>query len=334
MGTVISYVYLAKYQNSPGLAIEWVREDEVAIQNNGGTFPSPPGIYYIELTEDDQFYVDPLIDVCHEQVTMSDDTAGTLQHAPVANTTRLFEMPAGFRLYEGTNYTLDLGSDGKPTGGFTLAQQLPGNRWIQADYRYPAPSRGPFTLYPNFADNKAIPGCVLAFGRRNEKGDKMAVVVQETRQPSALEYGGRWGISLDFDVIARDVDAQEEIADQTVIYLWGILRNRLSAEGIEITDLNLGGESEEVYDETGDDYFYNSTFSLTAETEWSVHVPIYGYMRQVAPLTLEQARLAAGMSDEQAVLVTSNIRMLESLNLQAVEDPFFSNRNNTFEMIK
>ena len=342
IGTVISYTYLAKVRGKnaaggieyPGVAVEWVREDEVAIQNNGGRFPSPPGVYYIELTQDTEFYVDPLLDVYREQVVMVDSLTARLQNAPLDNTLRLFEMPAGFRLVEGTNYTLVRDSTGKPTGEINLIQALTGGRYLTADYRYPGTSVGPFVLTPSRADNKAIPGVVLAFGRRNKKGDRMAVVVQPTRQPAALEYGGRWAISMDFDVLARDVYACQEIVDQTVIYIWGILRSRLSSEGIELTDLSLGGESEEVYDENADDYFYNASFSLTCETEWSVHVPLYGYIRQATPLTAEEMTAMSGLPDEVVAGMQNNLKMLESLGLEMVVDPFFSGRTSTFEVIR
>jgi hypothetical protein len=95
----------------------------------------------------------------------------------------------------------------------------------------------------------------------------MAVVVHPIRQPVALEYGGRWDINLEFEVIARDVYAQQEIADFSVIYLWGILRSRLAKEGIEMTEISLGGESEEVYDDTGDDYYYNLVAPCPARSD-------------------------------------------------------------------
>jgi hypothetical protein len=266
-GQVNSYVYKALFQNHPGVFVEWVREDSVAIQRNNGVFPSPPGVYYIDLVEDDEYFVDRLLDVYHEQVTLLNGTEGQLQHAPLAGSVRLYEMPSGFLLTEDTNYTIDA------SGAITLMRELNTGQWLSADYRYPGESSGPHKLIPMHANNQVIPGAVIAFGRRNEKGDRVAIVVQSLRRPSALEYGGRWSMSLDFDVMARDVYSQQEILDQSVMYLWGIARNRLSSEGIEIMDISLGGESEEIHDEAGDDYFYNANFSMTVETEWAVWVP-------------------------------------------------------------
>ena len=329
VGTVQSYVMLTRVQNYPGLAIEWVGEDATAIQKNQGVFPSPPGIYYIELTKDDEFYVDPLFDVYHEQVMILDPSTAQLGSKFLKGTLRLYEMPSGFLLQEGVNYTAD-----PATGSISLIKPLTGGRYLSADYRTPGATRGPFVLYENNGNNTAIPGCVLAFGSRNGVGDRLAVVVTPIRQPTALEYGGRWDITMDFDVVARDPDEQQEIADQTVIYMWGILRSRLSDEGIEMIDLSLGGESEEVYDENGDDYFYNSSFSATLQTEWHVRVPLDLFLRQAAPLTVQQAQAIAGLDDDQLAGHQGNIVGLESLGLQSVVDPFFRGRTRTFETIR
>lgn len=333
-GVLHSYVYLAKYRNYPGVAIEWVREDGIAIQNAGGRFPSLPGAYYIELTENDQFYVDPLLDVYREQVTMSDSTTGMLQRPPLDGTVRLFEMPSGFLLEEGIGYALARDAQGNPTGEFTLTQGLTGGRYLSADYRYPAATTGPHTIYPMQANNQAIPGVVLAFGSRVEKGDRMAVIVQDVRRPAALVYGGQWEINLEFEVICRDLDAQMEIADQTAIYIWGILRSYLSTEGIEITEFSLGGESEEVYDENGDDYFYNATMSATVKTDWEVHVPLNIFIRQAAVLTKEQAQVLAQLPDDQLAYFQTNLHLVENLGLEHIRDPFFTNRSHTFEVIR
>ena len=334
VGIVMSHVYQAKYKNYPGVAVEWVREDAVAIQNNNGRFPSNPGVYFIELTEDEEFFVDPLLDVYREQVTKVTDTTYRVQHAFLDGTLRLFEMPAGFQLREPQNYTAERDAQGKPTGDILLTKPLTGDRWLVADYRWPDASTGPHKLYPMRANNAVIPGVVLAFGRRNEKGDRLAIVVQDIRRQSAMEYGGKWELTLDFDIMARDPHAQREIADQTVIYLWGILRSQLAHEGIEIMDVSLGGESEEVYDETGDDYFYNSSFSVTVQTEWAIHVPLNVFLRQAAPLTVQQAEALAGKDDDELAGESGNIKALESLGLEFVQDPFFTGRSPTYEVIR
>ena len=96
----------------------------------------------------------------------------------------------------------------------------------------------------------------------------------------------------------------------------------------------MGGESEEVYDETGDDYFYNSSFSITVSTQWSIHVPLGVFMRQVSPQTVAQSKLTAVMSDEEVAQQKNNIQSLESLGLETLRDPFFAGKTSTFETIK
>lgn len=326
VGIVESYVYMALVGDYPGVFIEWVREDGLRIQENGGRFPSPPGVYYIELTEENEFYVDPLLDVYNEPVTMLDPLTAQLSHSFLAKSLRLYEMPNGFMLQEGANYTAD-----STTGTLTMTNPVTGGRYLMADYRYPEASRGPYKLTPMFADKNAIPGVVLAFGRRLKKGDRVAVVVQDRRKPASLEYGGRWELTMDFDVSARDVYSQQEIHDFSVMYLWGVARNRLSSEGIEIKDISLGGESEEPYDDTGDDYFYNASFSMTIETDWAINVPLTTMIRMVAPLTLSQAGVIANDPDPTG---TGNIEMLEALGLKEFADPFFTSKSHSYEVIR
>ena len=106
LGVINAYPYLAKYGDSPGISVEWVREDAIAIQNNGGTFPSLPGVYFIEITGENEFYVDPLLDIYNEPVMMTDSSTGQLQHPPVTGTLRLFEMPAAYQSVSYTHLTL------------------------------------------------------------------------------------------------------------------------------------------------------------------------------------------------------------------------------------
>ena len=332
LGLIESYCLLTKVKNKAGFSIEWIREDGRAIQQNGGVFPTPPGIYYIDVQDEGGtnlvFYIDSLLEVFHEPVTLLDATSAQLQQAPLTGSLRLYEMPSTFKLVEGVNYTLD------SAGGITLAAPLTGGRWLQADYRYPIESRGPFPLIEMHANNTALPGVVLAFGRRAEAGDQVAVMVHDIRRPAYMEYGGRWDLTLEFDVMARDVYSQQEIVDQTVVYLWGILRSRLSHQGIEITDVSMGGESEEVYDETGDDYFYTGNFTLTAQTEWGIHVPLDSWLRTAAPLTAAQANQIAALSDDELAGQDGNIKVLESLGLESIQDPFWSGRRGTFEVVR
>lgn len=325
VGTGNSFLMLAGVGNSPGIAVEWVVEDAGAIANNGGLFPSPAGIYYIEITKDDEFYVDPLHEHRHEAVALAANV-GVLRNKPLQGSVRLYEQPNNFELVEGTNYTVDYSN-----GGITLLTDLAPKHWLSADYRSPGTTTGPHKHHPYRTNHTAIPGCVLAFGDRAEVGDKLAVHVQPRRMPAYLEYGGRWDLSFDVDVFARDQHAQEELIDQTVIYLWGIARSRMSGEGIEMMELSIGGAAEEVYDENADDYFYNNSFSMTIQTEWHVRQPLTHMLKQVVDVT---PAVTATLATDPASVSGTNLQAVENLNLRYLGDPYFMGKSRTFETIK
>lgn len=339
-GVVHSYIYLAHVEGSPGLSLEWVRENALAIQKNNGVFPSSPGIYNIELCSadgvpsDKEFFVDPLLDKVAEAPIKIDAThyqilAGKYHN----NALRLYLMPGNIPLIQGVDFTGD-----PSTGLLTLATTLQPEEFLSADYRYPGETTGPWEIIPDRALVDPIPGAVLSFGRRVVPGDKLAVVVQKTRQLSALEYGGRWEMSIDFDVIARDVHTQREILDLSCMYLWSIARARLSTMGIEIGQISLGGESEESYDENADDYFYTANFTITVQTDWSVHVPLGIMIRRVdptsihtfgnssAPTTPPLYTKIAGFEEvgatEEAIM---QLQLLESMGLKPW-DPFYTGK--------
>ena len=340
-GYVHSYIYLAHVDGYPNMSIEWVKENMIAVQNNGGLFPTAPGIYYIDFCDangnptDKEFYVDPLLNVIDETPVQINDTQYQIQHGKYLDgTLRVYRMPGNIRLYEGANYTAD-----PDTGEITLIDDLGDDEFISVDYRCPGESTGPWKVHENRALIEPIPGAVLAFGRRVTPGDRLAVVVQEKRTISALEFGGRWDLSLDFDVIARDPLSQREILDQTAIYLWATARPRLSSAGVEILSISMGGETEEVYDENADDWFYNASFSLTLQTDWSIHVPLGIVIRGVepgggppltpgtAPLTPPYIEQIAGLTDEQIAEIQTNMRAIANLGLQATFDPWFAGKS-------
>lgn len=329
-GTVWAHCTLTLIDNYAGTAIEWVREDPFAIKKHG-KFPSKAGVYYIELTADNEFYVDPLLDIYRERLDPLSSTQFSLQNTPLDGTLRIYEMPSNLVLYETTNYTFD-----KATNIVTLTKPLPEGLSLSADYRYPLESRGPFPIKANYSNRTAIEGVIIAFGRRCTKGDRMAIMISPYREPVALEYGGRWELSLDFDIMARDVFAQQEISDATVMYLWAVSRSYLVNEGINVTDVSLGGESEEAYDQTGDDYYYMSNFSMTVETDWAVYVPLTARIRRVLPEDLSENEKSAGMTDEELATETleTRLKVVEELGLRELSDPYFKGKGVNFETIK
>jgi len=342
-GTVVSYCHLTGVFDQPGLAIEWVREDGRAIRDNDGVFPSPPGIYFIEIRKEEAtfrgvvgehfvFYVDPLLEVYDETPSpLGPRLYEVSSQAFHAGSLRVFEMPGSLPLYEGINYTADAA-----TGQITLAAPLRRGTYLSVDYRYAGTTAGPFIAPSNMSDNQAIPGVVLAFGRSIQENDIMAVVVSSQREDAALEYGGRWEMNLDLDIMARDVHSQAEITDRTVMYLHGILRNRLSSEGIEIQTVSMGGEAEEVYDETGDDYFYTASVSVSLLTDWAIHVPLDRALSRVIQTSVDNAQAMSGVSDDDLAEAGSpnDLKLVQDLQLVSLRDPWFKDRTRDYALIR
>ena len=346
LGVVVSYCHLTKAFGKQGTSIEWVREDGLAIQRNGGDFPSAPGVYYIEVKKESYtwqgvpgeylvFYVDPLLSKIDER-PLQDTTDPRIWVLSTGNfqpgSLNVYEMPGNLPLYEGVNYSAD-----PETGEITLIQPLARKSYLSVDYYYPGESKGPFPVQENGANNEAIPGVVLAFGRRAVEGDVMAVVVGERREGNSREYGGKFEVSVDMDIIARDVYSQNEISDRTLMFLNSELRDRLSFDGFEIDSVTFGGEGEEVYDETGDDYFYTGSISLTVLTDWAVRVPFGSSISRILPgSTVLEDQVNSALSTDQLISTgfAGGLKYADKLGLAQIQDPWFRERSKNYETIR
>lgn len=324
VGTISSHVMLA-YVGAPVHPLEWVREDLRAVQENG--MQTLPGVYFVEILsaptnagELGYFAIDPLLTQSDEAVLQFQsgvEREAQLQQIPVRETLRLW-LDRKFPLIEGRDYSVDYGS-----GAIAFLGTFAANSVVTADYRYAASSIGPVPYRWNSADHTTLPGVVMAFGKRSEAGQKVAVVVYGDRVSVAQAYGGKFEASFDLDVIARDSYQMEEIADLLIMYLWGEKRSKLAFEGIEIVDVSMGGESEEIYDETADDSYYQASMSVQLQADWEIHIPIPLTLSRVTPVTAE------GDEDPTAL---SGIH-------QVVDDLFFAthavliDRNSDYEKI-
>jgi hypothetical protein len=284
IGTVQSRVMLA--QVGPAVfPLEWVRED-LECSRSHSSFPTAPGVYYIEILtapknpgEEGAFVIDPLLTVTNEPVLRFQtglEQEGQLQNVPVDRTLRLYE-DRSFLLSQGTHYEV------LANGGIKFLQRFRAGVVITADYRHAAPSIGPVPFKWNTSNTTILPGVVLAFGKRAEAGQKVAVVVYRERVETAQAYGGKHEASFDLEVLSRDTTQVEEIADLVVMYLWAEKRPVLGWEGIEIIDVSSGGESEEAVDETGQDFQYSTSMSVQLSADWEIHVPLALTISNVEP---------------------------------------------------
>lgn len=321
IGTVESHVMLA-YYNEPAYMLEWVKEDTNTVRQTGG-MPIPPGIYYIECLsaptmpgECGEFIIDPLLTATDEpliQVNEGPAVAATLHNQPVQGTLRVY-LNRNIRLAEGSDYTVDYENQ-----KVTFSTDLFPGSIITADYRYAAPSIGPIKWEWNKADWETLPGVVMAFGKRGRPGDKQAIVVYQDRVESAQAYGGRFDLSFDVDVIARDPMQMEEIADMVFMYLFCEKRSNLSFEGIELTDVSMGGESEETYDEAADLFYFNYSMTVQLQSDWEIHIPL--------PFTISRA--AAYTRPDGS----SSIQPLSQASLFFNTTPIVVGRNADYERI-
>lgn len=309
VGTVLSHVMLAQVGSERVFPLEWVREDLDSVRCNGCVL-TPPGVYYVEILsaptapgEAGSFIVDPLRTVTNEPILRFQtgfEQYAQLQNEPLDRTLRLYEGRAT-QLRVGTDYELTTG------GGVRFLHPFASGSYVTADYRYPVASIGPVEFRWNTADVSTLPGVVLAFGKRSEAGQKTAVVVYGERVDAAQAYGGKHEVSFDLEIIARDSTQIEEIADLVSMYLWGEKRPVLAWEGIEITDVSMGGESEEPIDETGQDFQFMATMSVQLQADWEIHVPlpltisrmeVEGVTRVAAPAFYDTYGILAGRNPD------------------------------------
>jgi hypothetical protein len=146
LGTLHSRVMMAQVDTFPGAFLEWVREDDVALQG-AQEFPTAPGVYYLQIEElpavqgcpQFQFMVDPLLRVNDEPLitfnTGSEPSAMLMQAPVLAGTLRLitdygYELLQGEALQITAQQSLTLGGIGEhlslglPTGNIPVVHQV------------------------------------------------------------------------------------------------------------------------------------------------------------------------------------------------------------------
>jgi len=322
VGTIISHAMLAKVDGHKGLSVEWVSEDLQAIRDNDGVFPAPSGVYFVEVVKAPEltdkgwqpgsFIVDPMVNVVDEKIiTVTNPAVRTayLTQRPVEGTLTLW-LNRNTQMIEDQEYEVDY-----TTKEIHFLRALERNDQVFATYRYSLQTVGPIELEQNRLYHEVIPGVVLSFGRRIITGDRQAVVVTESRVETAKEYGGQTEVSVDFDVIARDTDQMEDISDLVFMFLWGERSQALLDDGLQVLDLSHSGETEETYDETGEEFYYNTSFSMSIRSSWSIFVPMPLTFKGLTYMSGEAQSAAALLTSDQLARIRSSIVMDKNLGL-------------------
>lgn len=238
---------------------------------------TPPGRYYITMATTDQFIIDPLYDVKRELVieyTTGTELTATLAHGDLyVNFDKLYTVKMQhsekLSLVRDIDYSIDL-----TTGVITFLQPLPVGTTLYANYRWVGSRLGPFTVPKEYHyDDTALPGVILAFGNELNAGQKMVLIVYPKRVPCAQLFSGHYNMSFDVDVVCRDPIQLPELTDHIVNVLWSDRRLQLISEGLTLTAVEPGGESEDVYDSNTGDLYYKNSVSIQMMTEYKKFVP-------------------------------------------------------------
>ena len=282
VGRLSSFVMQTTIGTFPGTSLEWVKENKSYLEHFSPTrsvFPTPPGVYILRIVSLPQeernlpgeYTLDPYLTVSDESVITfgsNSDLTGQLSNVNIyPNSVRLW-LDGRRPILEHVDFDVDYA-----TGEITFLKPTPAGSTIFADYRYKIETQGPFQYKRESSDEEAIPGAILAFGDRIWQDDQLAVVVTPDRTETAEVYGGKFEINLELIVFSRDAEDREKLSDYIVAKTLES-QNRLGFEGIELLDVSPSGESEEIYNETLDDYFYDSTVSLSYRVDWQIFVPM------------------------------------------------------------
>jgi hypothetical protein len=282
IGRLSSFCMLTWVHAHQGTSIEWVRENFPALEEisrKRDIFPSQPGVYVVDVraVPDDarsvpgQFFIQPLLSVVNEPLivfsTSADQTAQISRTDIYPGSVRLW-LDGRTGLVQGTDFTVNY-----ETGEVEFHKSTPTGGMIFADYRYKLPEQGPLYFQREEFNSTAIPGCVIAFGDRCQACDKQAIVVTDERTDVADVYGGKYEVNLSVVVFTRDAEDREKMTDYVLMKILE-LQNSLATEGIELLDVSPGGEDEEVYNQDSDEYYYETTISLSVRVDWETYVSL------------------------------------------------------------
>ncbi len=304
VGRLTSFCMLAPISAYPGTTLEWVRENFPVLEQvspKRDVFPSPPGVYIINIESipnegkkiPGTFTVEPVLTVLNEPLLIfssSADSEAQLSHDLIYPGSVRLWIDGRRKLVPDVDFHVDY-----DTSQITFLKSTPTGSFIHADYRYKTPTQGPYQFQPEETNLIAIPGAVLAFGDRVHECDKMAVVITEDRTEVADVYGGKFETRFELVAFTRDSEDREKLSDYLVIKILE-RQNALGYEGLELIDVSPGGESEEIYNDETDEYYYESTISVSFRVDWAIHVPLPVVVDRVE-MTSQEAEQEHGYLD-------------------------------------
>lgn len=278
MGRISSFVMQAMVGEKPGTSVEWVMEDKSLLERyspSRDVFPSPPGVYIIEILEvpneprqvPGTFSLEPILTVSDELLLVFGEDAQLSRQNIYPGAVRLW-VDGRRPLVAGVDYSVDYAE-----GLITFLKPVLPEFNVYADYRYKLPTQSPVYYRTDSTCYDAIPGAVIAFGDRHEVGDKLAVVVGQTRAETAEVHGGKFEVSFELIVFSKDPEDRERMSDHVVTSILE-RQNQLGFDGLELLDISPGGESEEIYVTEIDDYYYDGAVSVSARVDWEVYTPL------------------------------------------------------------
>ena len=278
MGRLSSFVMQAMVGEQPGTTVEWVMENKSLLEKyspDRSVFPSPPGVYVLDIKTvpndarnvPGTFTVEPILTVSDEMLLIFGQDAQLSRQGIYPGAVRLWAD--GRRpLVDGVDFEVDYAE-----GLITFLKPVPPGTNVFADYRYKLPVQGPYYYRTDAADYDSIPGAVIAFGDRHQAGDKLAVVVGQTRSEVADVHGGKFEVTFELVVFTKDPEDREKMSDYVVASILE-RQNQLGFDGLELLDVSPGGESEEVYVTEIDDYYYDGSVSVSIRVDWEIYTPL------------------------------------------------------------
>lgn len=282
MGRLSSFVMLTPEKDYPGTTVEWVRENFNVLERASTTrdvFPTLPGVYKFAVSRlpDEArnipglVTVDPVLTVLGEYVLTFADSGVTFGQLTRGNlypgSLRLW-LDRRIALIPGVDFTVDT-----ITGEIHFLKSAPPNGVITADYRYVEATQGPFEFRKEQFDINIIPGAVIAFGDRPQECDKFNIVVTDERVNVADIYGGKFEMNFDLIAFSKDSEDREKMSDYVVMKILE-RQNAMGFEGIELLDVTPGGENEDVFNPETDEYYYESSISLSYRVDWAIYNPL------------------------------------------------------------